>query len=513
MNATTIEELACDVLCGIDGRTTLDVVRGETSQVANGIQMVIRIIRWDIDEATEVQSIRDVVEQTLIAVPAGADEARLRAYFEGIVLGLRRLDADAAEMIYPVDLFPTRAFEDPACTTAEQFAARIPVPEETLSADGLDDLTGTAPIAENLELERAIAEDPTKLDAHLVYADWLTERGDPRGELIACWAPDAPPDAKYRGGQVFAAHKRYFVANLMASDILAEVVRLDWETGWIKAAAFDLSNDLAQRTENADTFVATAVRGVFALPSSKFLQALTLGHFAHEGSSEFDRLYREMRPRRSLRTLFIGATEREQTEVSWTSAGDIARVAELFPDLHDLKLRIGSMNFDGARFPQLRRLVIESGGTSKESVRAIAAHASPHLEYLELWLGSSQYNGDSTVDDLASLFGGEKVPALRSLGLRNCEYTDAIAGALAMSPLLPRIRELDLSKGLLSAEGVATIVRHRDRFAHLAKLDVSESYLDDDSLAALRAIVPNLVAEDMRDPDDDPDDRYVSLGE
>src|SRR5688500_18514450 len=37
----------------------------------------------------------------------------------------------------------------------------------------------------NLALEEAIAQDPDDEEAYLVYADWLAERGDPRGELIA----------------------------------------------------------------------------------------------------------------------------------------------------------------------------------------------------------------------------------------------------------------------------------------------------------------------------------------
>ena len=45
--------------------------------------------------------------------------------------------------------------------------------------------TTPAEPARNPELEAAIAKDLDDLDAHLVYADWLSDRGDPRGELIA----------------------------------------------------------------------------------------------------------------------------------------------------------------------------------------------------------------------------------------------------------------------------------------------------------------------------------------
>jgi len=44
--------------------------------------------------------------------------------------------------------------------------------------------TYQAPIARDAGLEARIAEDPDALEPYLVYADWLQERGDPRGELI-----------------------------------------------------------------------------------------------------------------------------------------------------------------------------------------------------------------------------------------------------------------------------------------------------------------------------------------
>src|SRR5262245_19761650 len=41
-----------------------------------------------------------------------------------------------------------------------------------------------APSPLRRSLEEALAEDPDDLAAHMAYADFLTEQGDPRGELI-----------------------------------------------------------------------------------------------------------------------------------------------------------------------------------------------------------------------------------------------------------------------------------------------------------------------------------------
>jgi len=47
------------------------------------------------------------------------------------------------------------------------------------------------------ELETAILADPEARAAYAVYADWLLERGDPDGELVAVQLAleDAPGDA------------------------------------------------------------------------------------------------------------------------------------------------------------------------------------------------------------------------------------------------------------------------------------------------------------------------------
>jgi uncharacterized protein (TIGR02996 family) len=51
-----------------------------------------------------------------------------------------------------------------------------------------EELAYAEPIARNRDLEAAIAIDPDQPGPYLVYADWLQEQGDPRGELIALQA-------------------------------------------------------------------------------------------------------------------------------------------------------------------------------------------------------------------------------------------------------------------------------------------------------------------------------------
>ncbi len=75
------------------------------------------------------------------------------------------------------------------------------------------------------------------------------------------------------------------------------------------------------------------------------------------------------------------------------------------------------------------------------------------MEHLELWLGTEEYGGNSSVEDLQPILSGELFPNLKYLGLRNCEFVNDIAAVIVNSPIVRRIETLDLSLGVLTDEG------------------------------------------------------------
>src|SRR5688572_23115268 len=66
--------------------------------------------------------------------------------------------------------------------------------------------------ARNPDLEAAIAASPLDREPYSVFADWLQQQGDPRGELISLQlaGKDAEADA------LFAKHEDYFLGPLAA---------------------------------------------------------------------------------------------------------------------------------------------------------------------------------------------------------------------------------------------------------------------------------------------------------
>jgi len=518
-DAAALERLAIETFARVRGARDVLAVRGnlgvdfvvmrdKVKVGRHGLLFTVRLIVF------EDGAVRDVKEQEVVLIPEGADDARLRAYLEGLAIGIRRVieDSDDLEAFMPHDFIPWRPFRDPARRTVEDFAACVGVSE---AGAPLDDLTGTTPIAVDGDLERAIEDDPDAAASYLVYGDWLTMQGDPRGELTACTAPDAPPAARRRAGVLFARHERYFLGQLEASAWYLRGVQLGWELGWIKRAWVGADIELASAVPD---FAAKALRGLLGHPSSKFLCTLTLGGFDYQTICDYGALYPLLvdgGARRTLRDLFIGDTSAEHTEISWTHAGELAAIRGLYPELRTLKIRAGGMSLDGAlAYPALEELTIESGGLGAEAVRAIAGAPLPALRRLELWLGAHEYGATSSLDDLRPILAGTQLPRLEALGLRNCEYTDDICRVLALAPVLAHVTALDLSMGVMTDEGAAALLARRERFAHVRRLDVSDNYLGAAALAALAHIAPGIELVDRGQKElFDGAQRYVSVGE
>ncbi|MEU6392319.1 STM4015 family protein [Streptomyces sp. NPDC046939] len=222
----------------------------------------------------------------------------------------------------------------------------------------------------------------------------------------------------------------------------------------------------------------------------------------------------------ALRALFLGDIVFEECEISWIIQGDVSPLLDGFPELTEFGVRGGtSLAFPAVRHERLRSLTVQTGGLPAEVVRGIAASDLPALTRLTLWLGTSDYGGDSTVADLEPFLTGSRLPALKHLALCDSEIQDEIAAAVAAAPVVARLDTLDLSMGVLTDEG-ATALLAGQPLTHLSKLDLHHNYLSDGLRQRfLDTLVPAGVQVDLDadDADEDQDGdtvwRYVSVGE
>lgn len=378
----------------------------------------------------------------------------------------------------------------------------------------------------NAELERAIEANPNDLDAYSVLADWLQAQGEPRGELMALMLAGKTAQAE----QLIADKQDYFLGPLAEHARTREHDACDaftWKLGFIDTArlSYDTyaTND---RIEHADVLAA-----LFAHPSGRYLRALAFGFNGDPNEDHLQSLLDVLaaEPRPMLRRVHFGdyrfagggavGMYGNATEISWYSIGNLSNVWQSLPRVETVIVQGGSaesamaggVELGTIELPALRHLEIRSGGLAVANARAAMAVTAPQLEHLEIWFGSDNYGGDTASSDVEPLLARADLPALRRLGLRNAMFTDELPELLAKSTLLPQIATLDLSLGTLTDEGARAIARHRDAFAHLELLDVSQCYLTDIGAAALHGIAKTLIVGEQRD--DDPEYRYTAVSE
>jgi hypothetical protein len=128
-----------------------------------------------------------------------------------------------------------------------------------------------------------------------------------------------------------------------------------------------------------------------------------------------------------------------------------------------------------------------------------------------LWLGTDNYGGDYTLDDLAPLIHGSAFPKLEYLGLMNSEMADDIAEAIAQSPVLDRLKGLDLSMGTLSDRGGLALLKST-KIKSLAYINLRHHYMSDEVSKAFKKLGIEVNVSDG-EGDAPPDDRYCEVTE
>jgi hypothetical protein len=217
----------------------------------------------------------------------------------------------------------------------------------------------------------------------------------------------------------------------------------------------------------------------------------------------------------SLRALFLGDIISEEHEISWIQQTNVSSLFVAYPHLEDFRVRGGNeLRLGTIRHDHLKSLVVESGGLDVSVVRDITSSQLPSLEHLELWLGDSEYGATAEIVDLEPFFTGKLFPKLSYLGLRDSQLSDPIAAAVAHSPVLERLRVLDLSLGTLTDDGAAAFLMS-SAAARLELLDIHHNYCSEEMIDRLKAAGIKVEGSDQQEPDEDDGEiyRYVAVSE
>lgn len=333
----------------------------------------------------------------------------------------------------------------------------------------------------NDALAAAIAAAPDEPNARAVFGDWLEEAGDPRGELgalqrsLANIAADdetarAPLEARQRS--LFARYRNHFFGALDPSGGES----LAWEGGFIDGAV--VSGD------HLETLV--------ALPSARLLRRLDVAIAVPLAQVALAKIGAFV-PTLDRFTLGNVRAFPEEADGAPAFALD-ERFAEL-PRLAVLDACCEDIRVSTARLPALRALRLRARRLTITDDAAVDLGA---LE--ELALDVDTLSGGKSV--LERLFTSPP-PRLAHLRLRGGR--DLVL-ALTKSPLLPRLKTLDLRRSGIRREDVTDLLDRREAFAQLERLDLRGCYVQLDHPALLTLAREVLVG--YQDPDAAVDQEY-----
>jgi len=203
-----------------------------------------------------------------------------------------------------------------------------------------------------------------------------------------------------------------------------------------------------------------------------------------------------------LRHLFFGDIISEECEISWIVQSDVSPLLEAYPNLEHLTIRGGlGLSLGSPRHAKLRELIIQAGGLPPTVIHEVASADLPALEHLELWLGTPEYEGNATVEDLAQLLKGDRFLRLRYLGLKNSEIQDDIAAVAALAPVVERLEVLDLSMGTLTDAGARALLAS-PAIRRLKKLDLHHHFMSPDVVEQLKGLGIDVNTDDVQEADE-----------
>ncbi len=380
----------------------------------------------------------------------------------------------------------------------------------------------------NPELEKAIDLDPYDTDAYSVYADWLQDQGDPRGELIALQLANKESSAK----PLLKKQSAYFLGALADHQKTYDGSKRDaftWKYGFIHALRLS-HNHYAD--ESFQGSLAEILDLVLRHPSGRFLAEITFVFNNDPNDNNLQDLIDLLAKRApaTLRKLHIGDYKfagggaigmgGDDTEISWYSIGNLGKLWKATPKLRSLITQGGSeesamaggFTLGTLDLPELVHAEFRTGGLEKAAAKAIVTAKIPRIEHLDIWFGEENYGGSATVKEVQVLLARTDLPKLRHLGLMNSEFADALPGVLAKAKLVGQLKELNLSMGTMTDDGAHALAAIKSSFKNLELLDVSNNYLSKKGIAALKGFAKTVITSKQRE-DDDPEYRHPAVGE
>lgn len=452
--------------------------------------------------------IRDVKQQEVhVLSPHQRNErglSYLRIQFEELASN-DRLDRESVETSMPADFFITSLPDVDFDAEAFRRIVRDRRARRILEVRRNDDaLIATLDPAtrkvitnlSNLELESQLLASPEDRGLFAVYADWLAERGDPRGELIAVQLglEDDPGSESLRRREVelLEANGYEWLGEFAWSkhhDFGAK-----WRRGFVHTIRLGAAEE--HGWERGETAGFWEWKVLTTIPKSMFLTVIEVGpkHVSTIDDAFHGIAEHGVPP--SVKTLVL------RTHRDFENVTDLPRAYRQLDGIQELVIECRQIELDDIDLPKLRSLEIVTRGLTRDNLASMRRAHWPRLERLILCIGESGIDGcDIELDDVRWIFDGTNLEHVTELGLAGRD-AHAVAKAMVGSRILPCLRTLDLSRGTIGEGGDVFFRQNAAAFAHLERLSLPVPF-PDRTTEALQELGPHVTL----------DQRYIPLYE
>ena len=362
------------------------------------------------------------------------------------------------------------------------------------------------------KFELPLFDDPDDSEAWAVYADWLSEQGDPTGELIAleleveaATAKGDRPDPSVAARYAKLAHDgpRRWAALALAEPDAALAIE------WRRAAPY-IARIVAPSAADAIPRIERLLGGSGANDDARFLVELHVGlSLARSDRGQLPaslwsnpaRASEPVLP--SLQTLNLvahAALGRREPAIDlqfdWAAA---------LPRLRTLSLRSPGIRCAALRHPELRSLVLSMrGGFDLELTQSLHVAQFSALERLSLWLGRiDESERAEAIRSVDRVIDNLELGPIREFGLNASELPPMSLAHLADSSLARGLERLHLTCGTIGDEHLPALRALIGGARHLRELDLTRNYLSAAAVTELRSSFAGRLYADQQRPEGD----------
>ncbi len=250
-------------------------------------------------------------------------------------------------------------------------------------------------------------------------------------------------------------------------------------------------------------------------PKATEVEELIIGIWDYEGGSSkelVEALIEQKDKLPKLTHLMFGDITYHENEISWIEQGDVTPILKAYPNLEHFQVRGGNgLKFSPISHPNLKTLIVETGGLPSKTVKEIFNLDLPNLEHFEIWMGDDNYGFDGSVEDYTDLLSGKLYPKLKTLGLRNSKISDDLAKASKGAAIIDRIEVLDFSMGTMGDEGAQALLDN-PKVKNLKSLNLRHHYMSEEMMEKLKDLGIEVNVDEQEEPEEE-DYRYVEVAE